>query len=533
MVATLDLQRLAIDRTASASGLIVRRRHIMSRFVVPFGVLFGFVALIAWSVSETLLPAKAVSIVPVVVARAEVQQAGTPLFQAAGWIEPRPGAVTVSALAEGVVEQLLVVEGQEVQPGQALARLIDVDARIALDQAQAELRLKKAELVQARAVATAAKINLEQPVSLQAVLAEAASALARTKTDLKNAPYAARAAQSRVLLARQDFEGKQSVPDAVSGRAIQRAKSELESAQAALEEIRSKQVGLKEEVKSLQDRCNALARQLELKTDETQKLAEADALVEAAEAKLSQAELAVQTAHLRFERMTVKAPMAGRVLSINAGPGKRLTGLAPASEHDSATVLTLYDPQNLQVRADVRLEDVPRAALGAPVQIETAAAGKPLVGEVIGITALADIQKNTLQVKVAIKSPPPVIKPEMLAQVTFLAPETPRDNSKKSEEPLRMLVPRDLVASNEGGSHVWVADRHRSLARKQTVVLGRAGTDELVEVSSGITAADKLIVVGREGLADGDRIRVTGEDSTIGKQSRSFAKAAANNSDTK
>ena len=31
-----------------------------------------------------------VKVVPVHVSRAEVQQAGTPLFKAAGWVEPRP-----------------------------------------------------------------------------------------------------------------------------------------------------------------------------------------------------------------------------------------------------------------------------------------------------------------------------------------------------------------------------------------------------------------------------------------------------------
>ena len=45
-------------------------------------------------------------------------------------------------------------------------------------------------------------------------------------------------------------------------------------------------------------------------------------------------------------------------------------------------------------------------------------------------TAQADIQKNTLQVKVAIDHPPPQIKPEMLARVTFLAANPPTDVPK-------------------------------------------------------------------------------------------------------
>ena len=525
MVATLDLSRLVVDRGTAPSGRIVRRRNLTTRYIIPLGVLMGFAMLVVWAVRDSLIPSQAVSVVPVVVARAEVQQAGTPLFQAAGWVEPRPGPIVVSALAEGVVEQLLVVEGQEVKQGQALTRLIDIDARIALDQAQAEQRLKEAELDQARAAAVAARIHLKQPVQLTAALAESNSALARARTELKNLPYAIRTAKSRLLLARQDYEGKQSIPDAIAGRTIQRAKNEMESAQAALEELGSRRAGLEEEVAALQQRRDALAQQLELKTDETRMLAEAEALVSAADAKLSQSKLAVKAAQLRLDRMTVMAPMAGRVLSISARTGKRLMGLAPASEQDAATILTLYDPQMLQVRVDVRLEDVPRAVIGAPVQIVTASVGQSLVGEVLGVTSAADIQKNTLQVKVAIKSPPPVIKPEMLAQVTFLAPETPRNKSQRSEEPLRTLVPRDLVVTEAGASFVWIADRRLGVARKQNITLGKASTDELVEVAAGVTAMDKLIVGGREQLTDGERIRITGEDSSVGKERRTSVAA--------
>jgi HlyD family secretion protein len=48
------------------------------------------------------------------------------------------------------------------------------------------------------------------------------------------------------------------------------------------------------------------------------------------------------------------------------------------------------------------------------------------------------------------------------------------------------------------------------------VQVGRAGTDQLVEVTQGLTALDKLIVAGREGLTDGTRIRITGGDRTLG-----------------
>jgi hypothetical protein len=121
-----------------------------------------------------------------------------------------------------------------------------------------------------------------------------------------------------------------------------------------------------------------------------------------------------------------------------------------------------------------------------------------------------------LQVKVAIDAPPPVMKPDMLVQVTFLAPEKPKNKLEGSEEPLRLLVPRQLVETSDGGIHVWVADRVNDVARLQAIKLGQAGTEQLVEVVEGLNSMDKLIAGGREGLKAGERITVTGEDTTLG-----------------
>src|SRR6056297_2647368 len=114
----LDLSRLALERSPSnAAPKTRRRRRWVSRYVIPPGILMGFVALLGAAAGRQFLPSPAVTVVPVIVKRGEVQQAGTPLFQAAGWIEPRPTSVSVAALAPGVVQELLVVEGQKITKG--------------------------------------------------------------------------------------------------------------------------------------------------------------------------------------------------------------------------------------------------------------------------------------------------------------------------------------------------------------------------------------------------------------------------------
>src|SRR5262249_44622759 len=135
-----------------------------------------------------------------------------------------------------------------------------------------------------------------------------------------------------------------------------------------------------------------------------------------------------------------------------------------------------------------------------------------LDGEMLFATSQADIQKNTLQVKVSIKSPPPTIKPDMLVQVTFLAPERPAGTAAPSEQ-LRLFVPKQLVESGEGGAHIWITDQAGGKAGYKPIQLGPGKQGDLVEVVQGLTAADKLIAGGREGLTNGQRISVA-EDTT-------------------
>ena len=230
---------------------------------------------------------------------------------------------------------------------------------------------------------------------------------------------------------------------------------------------------------------------------------------------MRQAKTARDTARLRLDRMEVKAPASGRVLALVARPGMRLTGLNPGSLHDSSTVLTMYDPASLQVRVDVRLDDVTKVFPGQKARVESAAApGRAIEGRVLLATSQADIQKNTLSVKVALVNPPASLRPEMLCQVTFLSPPRPAADDKK-REPYRMLVPRQLVDNTGAGPALWVADRLSGTARRRTVELGLSAGD-LVEVVAGLDTSDKVIVGGREGLREGARVRVTGEDETLG-----------------
>ena len=89
-------------------------------------------------------------------------------------------------------------------------------------------------------------------------------------------------------------------------------------------------------------------------------------------------------------------------------------------------------------------------------------------------------------------------------------------------------MPLDLVVTETGATFLWIADRHLGVAWKQSITLGKAGTNELVEVTAGVTAMDKIITGGRDGLTDGERIRITAEDFSVGKERRTSMATGTN-----
>jgi RND family efflux transporter MFP subunit len=339
--------------------------------------------------------------------------------------------------------------------------------------------------------------------------------LAEVITQRKNLPFEIRQAVAELEFAASDAARKNALPDgAVSGRDVQKAKSAEEAAEAVVEGLKARAESLAAQEAALTQRRAAIAKQLELLTEEKQAEQEHEAKCAAAEARADQARVALAEAKLRLDRMTVRAPVDGRVYQLVAYPGTMVSGgLSVVPSMDSSTVITMYQPSMMQVRVDARFEDIPKVSLGQPVTIKNPALAEPVSGKVLFVSSVANIQKNTLQVKVAIDEPASVLKPEMLVDVTFLAPAAEETAADASEE-LRLYLPQQAIQSGQGGSFVWIADVSDKVARRVPITTGNVATGGLIEVNGeGLTVASRVITRGSEGLDDGDRIRIVTEDA--------------------
>jgi multidrug efflux pump subunit AcrA (membrane-fusion protein) len=511
---SVDLKQLAVDRSGSASSGIAPPRRIFSRFVLPAALIAGFGCLFAWAARDAFLPRTRVTVVPVHSAREEMQASGTPLFKAAGWVEPRPTPIRVAALAEGVIKELLVVENQAVVKAEPIAILVADDAKLSLDAAQATLALRTAELKQCQATLDAAVTNLKEPTHLQAAAAEAEAELASVETKLTTLPFQVSAAAAKLRFADATLKAQRDAGNAVSEIELDEALSMRDEMKAMFDEFTRRRASLEAEQKALASKRDADKRRLELKTDERREVEESQALLESATAKLNQATVAVAEAQLRLDRMTIRAPVDGRVMHLLTSPGTHLMGgRGRTGEHDGGVVVTLYQPKMLQIRVDVRFEDLPQTGRDQPVLIESPALREPLEGRVLFPTSFADIQKNTLSVKVIIDDPPEVMKPDMLVDVTFLSPErgggTGSDDSQTSA-PMRIYVSSKLVKKDDSGSYVWVADLLSRMAHRQRVTIRKnSAAGDMTEVTDGLSIASRLIDSDTQDLTEGSRIEVT------------------------
>ena len=187
----IDLKQLAIDRDPGSpvDGSGGPRRHLLTRYVVPGASLAGFLTLVGWMTWGLVFPQRGVPVVALNTTQAVSTAAGQPVFQASGWVEPRPTPIRVAALEPGVIEKLMVREDDEVVPGQTIAVMIEDDARLVLEAAEAQVNLRRAEAAKAEAVLSAAEVRLARPVHLEAPLRAAEGQVARISTQLASLPF--------------------------------------------------------------------------------------------------------------------------------------------------------------------------------------------------------------------------------------------------------------------------------------------------------------------------------------------------------
>jgi len=497
-----DLGALTVARSAP---VLRHPRRWVSRVALPLALVGGFAGLVLWASWDVVAPPADVKVVPVRVQTGAAEVVvGRELFRANGWVEPLPRPTDVTVQTEGTyrVAEVLVNPGDRVEAGKELVRLDT--ARAALDADAAGKRHAK-RLAAARAVrADVAKAGVV------AANAEAGIGLAKAEGEADATAAAADAAKAGVAVKAAELTAE--------------VEDELWRSKAAGSDVRLRQARQAVELAKA-ERAAAAARLAKAKTGATVRVKQAELALAAAEADraslaaradeadqdAADAAVEVRRAELELARAKVVAPFAGVVMGLHVRPG-RLVGGKDALAESKGAVATLYDPARLQVRVEVPVAKFALVRRGGPaeVEVEDVLPGRKLAATVAYDSHLANSSRNSVPVTVELTGVPPAeLRPDMIAAVRFLAP--PASGSTTTETARRLVVPRRLLVADGGETRVWVLDPVAGRADLRAVELA-PGDGETAVVVGGLNPTDKLIATGREGLRQGARVRVVGED---------------------
>jgi HlyD family secretion protein len=513
---TIDDRPTGDLRTLARGADSLPRRSVMpspkfawkSRILVPGVILTVLLLLIGYSTQDALWPARAVRVIPVVVKAGMTGATSSPAMgatvQAPGWVEADPYTISVSALADGVVKEVLALEGTTVKQGDVLARLIDDDAKLALAKAEAELADQEARL-------QAAQRTWDNPIERTRAVATTEAMVAEAQADLVklDAEIAAEAARLVVMKFEADRLTETLKTRASSEFEAVRAQQLFSAQTAVVDATKARRRATEAQLVQRNAELTAAKENLRLRIEEAMSLA-------GAKAKFAVARAARDEAALRLSRMEVRSPASGIVMQRMAAPGSKL--VMNMDDAHSSHVVLLYDPQKLQVRVDIPLADAAKVGVGQEAQIVVGVLpDRTFAGKVTRVVNEADIQKNTLQVKVAITDPSSELKPEMLARVRFSAGQTAGSGSganhaNHSGGAQTVFAPLNLIHRTGDTAMAWVVDPRKNTAVHRTIQLGSAQQDGWVAVTAGLLPGDQLIA-DNEGLNDGQRIRVAGEAS--------------------
>lgn len=451
---------------------------------------------------------------------------GTIVTQAPGWVEPDPYPLHASALANGVVKEVLVLEGERVKAGQTVATLVDDESKLALERAQADLAVREAEVQVAQAVLEGAKTEWENPVTRRRATAVAQANLAQADAELRQT--LSMIDQEKARLRELEVIHQRTValvPDsAASGQEVVEALSRYEGQKAAVATATAKRSVVEAQIQKAKAELEGAEQDQKLRIAEKQALAEAEAKLAQARAAARQAAAARDEAALRLSRMTVISPFDGLVMTRQAAPGTKL--MLEMDDPLSMHVVHLYDPTKLQVRADIPLADAAKVGVGQRATIIVdVLPDKVFTGRVTRVVNQADIQKNTLQVKVAIDDPSLQIKPEMLARVKFLATTIgdgsmpmegapPMANAAAAMTPgtLALFVPQSALHDRKGHmANLWVVDGASSKLSLVQVHLPGEAMQGWLAVVGGVNAGQSVVVEAKGALKEGAKAKVIGE----------------------
>lgn len=203
----------------------------------------------------------------------------------------------------------------------------------------------------------------------------------------------------------------------------------------------------------------------------------------------SQADLAYKQAKMNLEKTRIKAPFSGVVTDIKVREGQSVN---PGEE-----LMTLVNLSSIRVTAKVLESEIEKIEVGRRVFLRFFSySEKRFYGRVRSISPVVNPQDKTCNVFIDVENPQEMVKPGMHCEVAIDS-EIHRG---------RLVVPKEAILIRGGRKLCFVVEGE--LAKWRYVETGLEN-DEFIEILSGISEGEKVIVEGHFTLAHDAKIRIT------------------------
>lgn len=219
---------------------------------------------------------------------------------------------------------------------------------------------------------------------------------------------------------------------------------------------------------------------------EQAKLAASDESMQAAKMGVEQARVAYENAASMLKNAEVKAPISGVISSVNIVEGEYATSSNPP--------ITIVDSESVTIEFGVPANMVNKIKKGDKVKVEISAANYNTETEINSVSSSADVMTNLYNVDIVLNNDG-AIKPGMFAKVYL--------NTDKIENTL--AVKTEAVKEREGKKYVFVAEGEAAVGKEVTTGLD---TGTYIQITSGLTEGDKVIIKGQDYVNDGSKVKI-------------------------
>lgn len=354
--------------------------------------------------------------------------------------------------------------GSYVNKGDVLVRLDDRDARIRLEQANAQVLQAQSNVIQAQSNVQQAQTNVQQ--------VRAQLGLPIGQTFDVNQVAEVKTAKAALELAEKEFVRNERLLETgdVSRSIFDQRKAQLDQARAQYQTALN----------------TGNQRFAAIRTAEAQ-VNTAQAAVKSAQAAKDAVQTQVSSAQKAISDVTIFAPISGYVSERNADVGEFVA--------TSGKIATIVRTSVLRLRIDVPEQSIGQVKIGQGISLQTSAfPDRNFSGKITRIAPSLNATSRTLIVEAEVENGEGLLKPGQFATVR-IAQSTPKP---------AVMIPATAVKADGDTNKVFVVKDGRA---EERIVRTGVLENDLIEIQQGVQENESVAVTNIGQLYDGVSVR--------------------------